>query len=105
VITIVLPVKATNEVIPISVNFSDMLQFGEAITGASCTCTVFSGTDPSPSALVSGIATYTGSTVTQNITGGLAGNIYTLAFIVTASNSHNYVKVGQLSVISPSNTF
>lgn len=101
-ITIILPIKDVSEVLPISVKFSDLLQFGESITGASCAASVFSGTDPTPQNIVSGSTTITATTVTQTITGGLAGNIYTLAFIVTTTNSHNYVKVGQLSVINAS---
>lgn len=104
-ITVILPVKDISETLPIPVNFSDMLQFGESISGASCVASLFSGTDGNPGAIVSGAATYTATTVTQTITGGLAGNTYTLAFLVTGTNSHNYVKVGQLSVINSSSPY
>lgn len=101
-ITIILPIKDVSEILPITVNFSDMLQFGESITGASCVASLFSGSDVNPGAIVSGAPSYTTNTVTQTIIGGIAGNIYTLAFLVTGTASHNYVKVGQLSVINSS---
>jgi hypothetical protein len=100
-LTVVLPIKAVTEVIPITISFSDMLQFGETVNGGAVSASVFSGTDPTPQAILSGLPTISASGLTQEITGGVAGNIYTLAFLVTATNSHNYVKVGNLSVIDP----
>lgn len=98
--------KAVGELQPYIVNFSDRLQFGESINGASVNVTVFSGTDNNPNALLSGTASYDANgNVTQNLTGGIAGVIYNIAFIVTGTGSHNYVKVGQLAVISNSDPF
>lgn len=98
--------KAVGEQQPYVVNFSDRLQFGESINGAAVAVSVFSGTDLSPNSMLVGVATYdaTGN-VTQVLTGGLAGVIYTLAYVVTGTSSHNYVKVGQLAVISNSDPF
>lgn len=94
--------KVSTELVPLIVNFSDVLQFGEGINGAGITVSVYSGTDPSPINLLSGPATYdTSGNVTQNVQGGIPGTIYTIAFTVTGTNSHNYVKVGQLAVIAP----
>lgn len=93
--------KAVGETIPIIVNFSDALQTGESITGAACNVTVYSGTDTGPSAILSGAATYDAyGNMTQNITGGIVGVIYNIAFVVTASASHNYVKLCRLAVIA-----
>lgn len=98
--------KSVQELQPYTVNFSDRLQFGESINGASVSVTVFAGTDPSPSSMISGVATYdSAGNVTQNLTGGLAGVVYNIAFIVTGTASHNYVKVGQLAVIANDNPF
>lgn len=103
---LIFPAKAVGELNPYVVNFSDRLQFGESINGASVAITVFSGTDPNPNALLSGAATYDASgNVTQNLTGGLSGVIYNVTFIITGTNSHNYVKVGQLAVISNSDPY
>ena len=93
--------KATTETIPLTVFFGDRLQYGETVNGASVTCVVVSGIDPSPSAVLSGTATYTANSVTQNVTGGIAGVTYMLIFLATGSNSHNYVKQGRLVVMAP----
>lgn len=94
------PAKAVSEVLPCTVNFSDMLQFGEAITGATCTATVYSGTDVNPQNIIDGNASFTNTTVTQNVTGGVAGNTYCIFVLVTATNSHNYAKIFYISVIA-----
>ena len=97
---LVFPSKDTGETIPLVFNFSDKLQFGESITGSSVAVSVFSGTDNNPSALLSGTPINTSTQVTQNITGGVAGVIYTIVCIVTGSGSHNYAKEGRLAVIT-----
>lgn len=103
---LIFPAKAIGETQPYVVNFSDRLQFGESINGAAVAVSVFSGTDPSPSSMISGTASYDANgNVTQVLTGGLVGVIYNIVFIVTGTGSHNYVKVGQLAVVSDSNTF
>lgn len=103
---LIFPAKAVGETQPYVVNFSDRLQFGEAINGAAVTVTVFSGTDPNPTSLLSGSATFDSSgNVTQVLTAGVVGVVYNIAYVVTGTNSHNYVKVGQLAVLSNSDAF
>jgi hypothetical protein len=97
---VVFPSKPVGETSAYTFNFSDRLQFGESITGAVVAAAVASGVDPNPSAIISGMATYNATTVTQNITGGLPGVIYAIACTVTASGSHNYVKQGSLAVLN-----
>lgn len=100
------PAKAVGETQPYVVNFSDRLQFGESINGAAVAISVFSGTDPTPNSLLSGVATYDSSgNVTQVLTGGVIGVVYNVVYTVTGTNSHNYVKVGQLAVLSNSDSF
>lgn len=103
---LIFPAKAVGETQPYVVNFSDRLQFGESINGAAVSISVFSGTDNNPNGLLSGSATYDAfGNVTQVLTAGLAGVIYNVAFTVTGTASHNYVKVGQLAVISNTDPF
>lgn len=98
--------KAVGETQPYVVNFSDRLQFGESINGAAVSVSVFSGTDPSPNSLLSGSATYdTSGNVTQVLTGGIVGVIYNITYLVTGTASHNYLKQGQLAIISNSDSF
>lgn len=97
----IFPSKVVEELAPYVVNFSDKLQFGEVINGAGITVSVHSGIDPNPGAMLSGYATYdSAGNVTQNITGGLPGVIYNLAYVCTADGSHNYVKVIKLAVLA-----
>lgn len=98
---IIFPEKVAGEKESYTVNFSDRLQFGEGINGASVTVSVYSGTDPNPGAMVSGSATFDANgNVTQVLLGGLPGVIYNIVYLVTGTNAHNYIKVGQLAVSS-----
>jgi hypothetical protein len=98
--TVTFSEKSVSEVLPYVVTFSDLLQPGESLNGAACTATVYSGTDPTPANIIDGPATYNATTVTQNITGGVAGVIYIVSMLVTATGSHNYLKVFYISVVS-----
>lgn len=103
---IIFNAKAVGELQAYTVNFSDRLQNGEGINGATVTSSVFSGTDPTPANMISGIATYDAyGNVTQNLTGGVVGCVYNIVFLITGTNSHNYIKVGQLAVIANDNPF
>ena len=100
---LIFPPKNVGETIPLIVSFADRLQPGEGINGAVVTASVYSGTDNNPSALISGTATYDAfGNATQVITGGVAGVVYTLVYLITGTNSHNYIKVGQLAILSSS---
>ena len=99
-----LPSKTTAETIPIIFNFSDKLQFGETVTGSAISVSVFSGTDTSPTLMV-GTITNASTQVTVNITGGVAGNLYLIVCVVTASGTHNYSKEGRLAVIAPGGNY
>jgi hypothetical protein len=99
--TIILPEKGITETLPFTIPFSDVLQYGEAINGASVSVVVLSGVDANPSAMLASAVTYTSNTVTQVITGGVAGVTYMVIFLVTGTNSHNYVKEGKLVVTTP----
>jgi len=103
--TIILPEKGIGETYPVTITFADKLQSGEAINGAAVTVTVYAGTDATPSNLLSGSATYTANTVTQVITGGVAGVIYSLVYVATGTSSHNYAKVARLAVVANDNPF
>jgi len=99
------PDKSQSEVIPLSVNFSDKLQFGETITGSTVTAFVFSGIDSSPSNIFLGASTHLGSSISQDITGGVPGVLYSLVFTASASSGHIYTKIGRLAVVSDSNQY
>lgn len=75
---LVLPTKTAAETISVTFPFLSQVPAGETISSATVTCAVYSGTDASPSSLISGSDTITGTNVIQKITGGVEGVIYYL---------------------------
>lgn len=77
--------KTSGETVKEPFDFTSRLAAGETISTATVTATVYSGTDATPSALISGSTSISGAVVTQAITGGTTGNIYQLACAITTS--------------------
>jgi hypothetical protein len=82
-------------------NFISDLAVGETVSAATVTATVWSGTDANPSAIISGAAGIASPVVTQTLTGGLAGNIYSVVCTATTSAGQTLIRSAYL-VISPS---
>lgn len=99
------PAKAQDEILPFTFNFLDQLVFGEVITGATITATVYSGVDPSPSSIIAGLPVIATPIVTVSIEAGVVGVIYTLVCTVVGSDSHVYTQTGKLAVITPGGLF
>jgi len=67
-------------------DFLSNLAPGETITSQTVTMSVYSGTDANPSAMISGAASVTNtSVVNQKLTGGVLGVIYEALATVTTS--------------------
>jgi hypothetical protein len=79
-------------------NFISDLAVGETISGATVVATVWSGNDPSPSAIISGAASISGTIVTQKLTAGVAGNIYAVTCTATTSAGQTLVRSAYLVV-------
>ena len=77
--------KLTNETRQLTFDFSSYLTTGETISTAVPSCAVWSGTDASPSSLISGASAISGALVTQLFAGGLAGVIYVVQMVATTS--------------------
>lgn len=99
--TVIFSEKGIGETVPLTVTFADRLQYGETLNGANVQVVVLSGVDPSPSSMLSGAVSFNSNSITQNITGGVAGVTYMVIFIATGTNSHNYIKEGRLVVTTP----
>jgi hypothetical protein len=82
---LVIPPKRVSETIAVPFNFISSLQIGETIASATTTCTVYSGTDPTPSSVIDGAPVIAGTTVSQGITGGVTGVLYGLLCEATTS--------------------
>lgn len=94
-----LPPKYLAETAKYEFDFAGLLASAETISTQSVTAIVHSGTDPSPSSIVSGSASASGTVVTQAITGGVLGVIYELTCTITTSASQTLVLTGYLAIV------
>jgi hypothetical protein len=83
--------KAPSEVLPLSMDFARWLASGETISTCSWASSVYTGTDPNPSAMIQGAATITGTEVSQTVGGGLDGVVYLFSATITTSLGNTYV--------------
>lgn len=79
--------KVASETVSEIFDFTSRLAVGETISTAAVSATVYSGTDGSPAAIISGSASISGAKVTQKVTGGSVGNVYLLKCQITTSTS------------------
>lgn len=93
-----IPDKSPAEAIRAPFDFTSTLDAGDSVTAATVTAAVYSGTDASPSSLISGAVTLASPLVYQKIVGGLAGVIYNLTCTATTANGFTRVQEGFLSV-------
>ena len=96
-----LPAKLQGETATYQFDFSSRLASGEAISTQSCAATVYSGTDASPSSLISGSATASGAIVSQKLTAGTVGVIYEVICTITTSLSQTLQLAGYVAVVQP----
>ena len=80
-------------------DFTSRLTSAETISTASVTASVYSGTDATPSSVVSGSATISGKTVTQPLTAGTEGGTYLLVCQITTSLSQTLELSAFLTVV------
>ena len=66
-------------------DFTSNLAVGETISTQECSATVYSGTDSNPSAIISGSASANGAIVSQKITAGTLGVVYTVLCTITTN--------------------
>ena len=93
------PVKGASEALNIAVDFTDRVPAGDTISSSTFTNTVYSGTDASPSSMISGGASISGLQVTQKIIGGVVGVTYSLLASITTAAGWTFTKMGYLSVV------
>ena len=93
--------KPTGETKTYQFDFASDLASGETLSSYSTVATVYSGTDASPSSIISGSASASGSIVSQKITAGTVGVIYQLLCTAVTSASQTLQRSGYLAVIPP----
>lgn len=94
--------KSPSSTVRVAFDFLSDLGVAETLASThSVTVSVYSGTDANPSALLSGSTSKSGTVVSQSITGGTAGNIYTLVCSCTTNNipANTLIKVGRLAIL------
>lgn len=104
---VIIPSKKSNELVVLGANgrspFDFISQLGptETLTGAVTTCSVYSGVDANPSAVIAAAATISGTQVIQPITNGVLGVIYELQCTVSTSSTppQTLSLVGYLAII------
>lgn len=97
---IVLQPKTPGDASNVTFDFISRLAAGETLSSASVACTVYSGTDANPSAMVSGAASVSGTKILQKIIAGTAGNVYQLVCTATTSAGMTLVLTAYLAVES-----
>lgn len=90
--------KTTNETRQLTFDFSSYLGVGETVSSAVASCVVWSGTDASPSSVLSGAASLATPLVNQLVTGGIAGVIYIIQMVGTTSAGQILTISGYLAV-------
>jgi hypothetical protein len=96
---VVFPSKNQLATVLCSFDFLSMLAASETLVSALVTVTIRTGSDPNPSAVLSGAASFAGKTVNQLVTGGVVGVIYVLTCSVVTSTGQDLVMNGELSII------
>lgn len=91
--------KRAGETRLLAFDFAPLLASGETLSTQSVAATVYTGTDASPSGVISGSATASGSVVSQKVAGGTAGNIYNLICTVTTSTGQTLKIAGLLAIL------
>jgi hypothetical protein len=93
--------KLTTESELFSFDFNPVLNTGETLTTGTCTAITAQGTDPSPSAILSGSVNLSLGKATQRVIGGVADNIYRLIMTCTTNQGNTYTCLGDIPVYSP----
>lgn len=96
--------KTPNETVflggPNGVDFSSYMGAGETISNAAASCAVWSGTDATPSAVLSGAPSASGNAIKQLVTGGVVGVIYLVQLVATTSANQVLTIGGYLTVVA-----
>lgn len=92
--------KLVPEILSIDIDMLSRLAVGETIATAAAAISVHSGTDATPSTMLLGLPTISGSIVTQKVQAGLPGVIYKLAISIRTNNNNILINEAMLAVRS-----
>ena len=97
---VILNPKKLGETVPENFNFLSALGQGETLVSAVTTCSVFTGVDPNPTAVLDGATTVAGTVATQGVTGGVIGVVYEL-LCTGKTNLANVIEISAFLAIEP----
>lgn len=80
-------------------DFAQDLAVGETVSSASTAATVYSGTDASPSSVISGASVAAGKQVKQLTVGGVLGVTYYIVCTATTSLGQVLTRSGYLVIV------
>ncbi len=92
--------KFVEETVILTFDFAKLLATGETILIAEWDVAVAAGADPTPNNTKSGVASITGSKISQKITAGVSGVTYTHEAKATTSLGQVLVLRADLDVLS-----
>lgn len=96
-----LPNLLAGEIANVTFDFAGRLASGETISTQAVVAALYSGTDASPTSLVTGSASASGSIVTQKLTtvGRTLGAIYELTCTITTSAGQTLLLKGFTAIV------
>ena len=97
---VLLPSKRNTEVLKQPFNFASQLSSGETISTAATTVVVYRGVDASPSSVLSGGSSISGTGVTQGLQGGVDGVVYIVTCQITTSLGQTLTQWGYMAVFA-----
>ena len=97
---VIVPSLALGETRTVTFDLTSELTIGETISSASVSALVWSGTDSTPSALISGSASPATPFVNQKVSGGVAGTVYSLVCSALTSLGNVVVQTAFLAVVA-----
>lgn len=97
---ILLPTKTPGESVLQAFDFASYIPVGATLASAVTTCSVYRGTDPSPSSVISGTSAVSGTKASQTLAAGLDGVIYLVTCLGTLSNGEVISLQGFLAVLA-----
>jgi hypothetical protein len=91
--------KLAGESVSTVFDFISRLATGETISTATVVASVYSGVDATPSAVISGSASISGTKVTQLVVAGVLGVMYKLVCTITTSASQTLQLSAYLAIV------
>lgn len=92
--------KYSQEIIPITLDFSTLIDASDYIASTTWAATVLIGTDNTPSAIFSGTPTNTTKTASTVLTGGVSGVHYSISCTVTTHLGLKYILSDELRILT-----